>query len=54
MTYCKDKKLTLPEIIGKIRRELPPAGKPFVDKKRQSKLDVTCRKVKHKKKDIGA
>ena len=38
-------------LILKSRRILPPAGKPFKDKKRQSKLDATGRKAKHKKGD---
>jgi hypothetical protein len=40
------------DLIIKTRRELPPPSKPFVDKKRQSKLDKAERKVKHKKQPI--
>jgi hypothetical protein len=53
-TRKKDIKLALTTVglIGKIRKQLPPAGKPFVDKKRLSKLDLSLRKAKYKNKDI--
>lgn len=56
-TRKKDIKLALlagstANLVKKIRREMPPTGKPFVDKRRVSKLDLTGRKAKHKTKDL--
>jgi hypothetical protein len=44
--------ITNVDLIMGIRRPPVPVGKPFKDKKRQSKLDKVGRKAKYKSKDI--
>lgn len=53
-TRKKDIKLAMSTagIIKKIRREMPPTGKPFVDKRLLNKVDLVGRHSKHKTRDI--
>ena len=50
-TRKKDIKLALSTagLVVKIRKQMPPVGKPILDKKRQSNVDLVGRKAKYRR-----